>query len=119
MKTIEIHFDEEINGYVITMPDWVTLEMLKDWKFRFDKMLAETSHKSEYSLLIDTGRHEFESVDCLKFLREYLSEKPEFKNMIKKGAFVGPQKYVSPHVESDLEAYFNDYHEAHDWLKGE
>ena len=117
MKKIEIDFDKEINGYVIKMPDWVTLEMLKDWRFRFDSKLADSSEKTRYSLLIDTGKHEFESIDCLRFIREHLSGKPEFKTRFKKGAIVAPKKYGTPHVESNREAYFNDYHEAYEWLK--
>ena len=119
MKQIEIHFNEEINGYVITMPNWVTIEMLKNWKVRLDKKLVESPQTSRFSLLIDTGKHEFESVDCLRFLREYLSGNPEFKNRAEKCAFVAPQKYVTPHVESNLEAYFNDFQEGYKWLKGE
>jgi hypothetical protein len=27
---IEIHFDKRINGYVVTMPDFVTLDMIEE-----------------------------------------------------------------------------------------
>ena len=31
-KRIEINFDTRINGYAVTMPDFITLDMIEEWK---------------------------------------------------------------------------------------
>lgn len=99
------------------MPDFVSLEILKDWKCRFDEVLASISNDAELALLIDTGKHGFESVECLKFLRDYLTETPDFRNKFVKAAFVAPSNFAAPHIVSDMEAYFNEFQAAYDWLK--
>jgi hypothetical protein len=38
---IEIKFDKRINGYVVTMPDFVTLDIIEEWKDRFDQELKK------------------------------------------------------------------------------
>lgn len=113
---ITIEWDDRINCYVVRMRGRITLDMLADWKTKFDGLLDASSRPPRFSLLIDTGAHDFESVECLRFLREYLSNQSVLGTRLRRGAFVAPAPYVAPHVTSTAEAYFNDFHEAYRWI---
>ena len=117
MQSVQIKHDTELPGYVISMPDFVTLEMLTEWKQQFDLILENISENSQLKLLIDTGKHDFESVACLKFLRDYLSDTPAFQKKFVRAAFVAPANFVQPHIVSQMEAYFNVFSNAYLWLK--
>ena len=73
-RNIEISFDERINGYTVKFPDFAELDVLKKAKTNFKKLL-ENKPRMNFSLLFDTGAHEFESIECLKYVRELLSIK--------------------------------------------
>ncbi len=114
---IQIKFDKTINGYLIIMPNFVTLKMIEQWKKQFDIELKFTQNNSHYSLLIDANKHKFESIQCLKSLRDYLSYLSDSQNNLVRAAFVSPSNFREPQITSEFEAYFDDYEKAYQWLK--
>lgn len=115
-KNIEINFNEEIDGYIIQLPNFVELDMLKNAKFRLEKLLLESPRRTKFSILLDTGAHEFESIECLKYLRALLSIKPLVENC-RIFASVAPESHVNAEFKSDTEATFNEHLLAYTWLK--
>ncbi len=116
-KEIIYKFDKKINGYLIIMPNFVTVKMIEQWKKQFDKELKIAQNNSHYSLLIDTNKHKFESIQCLKSLRDYLSYLSDSQNNLVRAAFVSPPNFRTPQITSEFEAYFDDYEKAYQWLK--
>jgi len=114
-KGIKISFDESINSYIIKFPDLVELGALKKAKTDFNKLLTKNSQRHKFSLLFDTGAHEFESIECLKYVRTFLSIQPLIENC-HKFASVVPESFTKAEVKSDKEASFNNYSEAYCWL---
>jgi len=94
----------------------VELEALKKAKAKFENLLAKNAQIEEFSLLFDTGAHEFESVECLKYVRTFLSIQSLLEKC-QKFASVAPANYVKAEIKSDTEATFNEYFEAYDWLR--
>lgn len=113
---IEIHYDKIINGYVVTMPDLVTLKMIEEWKVRFEQKLKTSVHSNNCALLFETGKHNFESIQCLKSLREYLENNALIKSCVTRAALVAPTKFMAPFIKSESEAYFNNIDVAYQWL---
>ncbi len=111
---IQTNFDDSNNSFVVTMPNYITLKGLNIWSRNFLKCLEGKSEKS--GLLLDTKLHEFESVECLKFLREFLTKEDRIKKQISRVAFVQPLKCREPEIVSNIEAYFSNVEEAHNWL---
>ena len=114
-EEIEIIFDSEISSYIVRFPDLVKLDSLKKAKKEFERLLESHSGLDRFSLLFDTGAHEFESIECLKYVRTFLSidilvEKCE------KFASVAPENYSKSEVKSEKEAIFNNYADAYKWL---
>lgn len=114
---IEINFDKRINGYVVTMPDFVTLDMIEEWKDRFDQELKTIRNLNNFALLFDTNAHNFESIQCLKSLREYLTDNNVLKSNFSRVALVAPAKFMAPIIKSEVEAYFDNLEQAYKWLK--
>jgi hypothetical protein len=116
-KIIEFNFDIRINGYVVTMPDFVTLDMIEEWKDRFDRELQSIRSSNKLALLFDTNKHNFESIQCLKILREYLTDNKVLKSSFSRAALVAPAKFMAPNIKSEVEAYFDNTEEAYKWLQ--
>ena len=116
MEQITIEYDGALQGFIIRFPDWVTLAALKDWGARFDRDLTALKSSGQYVVLIATGKHAFESVACLRYMREYLSTSHTIRKWIRKAAFIAPKKYMPPHVKNCSEAYFNEYSDGYTWL---
>jgi hypothetical protein len=114
---IEFNFDIRINGYVVTMPDFVTLGMIEQWKDRFDRELQTIRSSNKFALIFDTNKHNFESIQCLKILREYLTGNKVLKSSFSRVALVAPAKFMAPNIKSEVEAYFNNLEEAYKWIK--
>ena len=111
---MEIHTKKEDNCYVVTFPDYISLESMKNWGF---KIKSNIVGGKGLSLLIDTNSHNFESMECLKWLRDFLSEETSGSQAIDRVAFVQPVTYRIPEVVSDCEAYFSDIDSARKWLR--
>ncbi len=101
--------------YIVTFPDHVTLDCLIDWGSAFKSKLEGEVPKS---LLLDTKLHNFESIDCLKWLREFLTDICVVNNEINKVAFVQPRSYRESEIVSTNEAYFSELPKARKWLNG-
>lgn len=87
---IDIYVDEKISGYIMRLPELTTMEMLIKAKSDFENLLIKNDHINKFSLLLDTGKHEFESV--------------------------APENYTPAEFKSDKEATFNDFAQAYMWL---
>ena len=112
---INLEYDTGLQGFVVVMPEHVTLDALNNLRERLFAAIA-TVTTMPFCLLIDTNRHDFESIDCLRGLREVL-EAPQFVNNCARVAFVQPRQYQEPHMESDQVGYFDNVEEARGWLK--
>ena len=113
IRKVEIFVQKEGDCYVSRFPDYVTLEQLRNWGVKIKKELEKGGR---YNLLIDTNAHNFESVECLKWLGEFLMLDSIVSQNIDSVAFVQPEVYRSPEVVSDREAYFTDNISAKKWL---
>jgi carboxypeptidase C (cathepsin A) len=91
--------------------------MIEVWKDTFNQELKAIRSSKYFNLLVDTNKHNFESIQCLKNLREYLTKNPALKSNCKKAAFVSPAKYMTPKIESETVAYFDNLEQAYIWLK--
>ena len=111
-RNIGISFDQRINGYIVKFPDFVELDVLKKAKKNFGKLL-KNEPRMNFSLLFDTGAHEFESIECLKYIRELLSIKLLVDNC-EIFASVAPESHAQAEVKSDKEALFNEYFVAYE-----
>lgn len=94
----------------------VTLDEMKEANAEFKKLLSGLKENESFSLLFDTGNHEFETIEALKFARSMLTGKTVLNNCIK-FASVAPESYTKPGVKSEREATFCDYEKAYLWLK--
>lgn len=98
------------------MPEYITLNELYRWKKEFLGLLYTRAGNEKIALLVDMNTHQFESVECLKLLRNLFSNELKAKDYISKVAFVAPAQYREPEIVSSTEAYFSHFEEAHDWL---
>jgi hypothetical protein len=99
---------------VVKLPRRVSLETLQKWGSEFIQEL-QIQH-SDVGLLFNTNTHDFESIDCLKWLRKFFSEEHVVKNSISRVAFVQPIQYRRPEVVNRSVAYFATVHDAYHWL---
>lgn len=114
---IQIKFDEKLNGYIIRMPAFISLKSIEEWKRQFALNLKSLPLTQKIVLLIDTNRHEFESIQCLKNIRDFFTSNYVIQSNVVKVAFVQPNSYMAPHIKSEIEAYFDSIEEAYKWLK--
>lgn len=114
---IETTFEKELNAIIVYMPELITLSALECWREQLLKLLTKLDQNGKVALLLDTNRHDFESVECLKLLRELLSNEPRVRENISRVAFVQPGHYKEPEIVSPTEAYFSQRKEACEWLK--
>lgn len=114
---IQTKFDREINAFIVSMPEFITLEALKAWNREFLTLLCDRTGSEKAALLLDTNRHAFESAACLKLLRDLLANHRQISTNISRVAFVQPGQYREPGIVSPVEAYFSQFREAYNWLK--
>lgn len=114
MNQINTKYCQDIESYLARFPKWVSLGALKAWGSELTLELQARSGPA--GLLLDTNCHDFESIDCLKWLREFLTEAPAVRSRINRVAFVQPIQYRTPEVVSESEAYFTTVKEAYQWL---
>ncbi len=81
---INTTFEHNINTYIVHMPENITFEELSFWGKEF---LQSLSKNKKCSLILDTNRHQFESIASLRLLRDILSDE-KVKHCISKFAFV-------------------------------
>ena len=114
---IQVKFDEKLKGYIVSMPDFISLSAIEEWKDRFDIDLISIPSDQQARLLIDTNQHQFESIQCLKSLREFFANNSVIQSNGVKVAFVQPANFVEPQIRSEREAYFESFEEAYKWLR--
>ncbi len=114
---IQIKFDDSICGFVVGMPELITLEAIEEWKESMGNYLESLPLNQEVVMLIDTNKHQFESIQCLKSIREFFATNPVIQSNGVKAAFVQPNDYIKPHIKSENEAYFDNCLAAFKWLQ--
>jgi hypothetical protein len=114
MSQIHTEYCQEIGSYLVRFPSQISLNALKVWGSEFALQLQE--RPAPAGLLLDTNTHEFESVDCLKWLKGFLTERAVLRSGISRVAFVQPGQYRMPEVVTESEAYFLTVKEAYEWL---
>ncbi len=114
---IKTTYNENINTIIVRMPDKISKNALTLWQNEFLILIEEKKQTQGLSLLLDTGTHDFESIECLKLLRELISNHPVINKKISRVAFVAPEQYRRAEIKSPYEAYFNNFEEAYRWIK--
>lgn len=115
MNAIYTEYDCTIKAYVVSVPDEVSLSALEAWGTDFIRTLNEQSG-GKSGLLLDTNTHNFESIDCLRWLKNFLTLEHSVKSSINRVAFVQSAQYRKEEVVSDVEAYFRAVQDARQWL---
>lgn len=110
-------FDQELNAIIVNMPKVITLDILKKWRKIFLELLVKRHANKKVALSLDTNRHDFESIECIKLLRELLSKNMHVNQSISRIAFVQPVNYREPEIVNSTEAYFSQAEDAQEWLK--
>jgi Ulp1 family protease len=67
--------------------------------------------------LLDTNTHDFESIECLKWLNDFFRKELNIAATIRRVAFVQPKKYRNPEIINASVAYFEKVKDAREWLK--
>ncbi|MCU7917187.1 MAG: hypothetical protein KZQ95_02370 [Candidatus Thiodiazotropha sp. (ex Epidulcina cf. delphinae)] len=116
MESIKTNYGRKIGAYMVYMPEHIAIRTLENWTNEFERTLEERENPQEFSLLLDTNRHDFESIECLKYLRGFLHKLSRMQGGLIKIAFVQPAKYRVPGIVSSSEAYFSNTLEAKNWL---
>lgn len=114
---IEYHFDRNIAGYVISMPEFIDLDTIEQWINSFEQELNTLTANQRLIMLVDTNQHEFESVQCLKRLRDFFTGNTVIKANGLRVAFVQPTEYRMPNIKSESEAYFSSRDAVYAWLR--
>jgi len=116
-NNIQVSYDEIVKGYIIKMPELVSLNAIEEWKKEFSVDLNSLPLSQRFVMLIDTNKHEFESIQCLKSLRDFFTTNADVQSKCVKVAFVQPKEYIEPCIKSEIEGYFGNYEEAYKWLE--
>lgn len=118
IMNIKTELDPDVGVLFIRMSGLNKLEHLKIWKSGLLETLADSSEKGEkITLFVDTHKHEFESYQCLRLLRELFTSELNGHECISRKVFVQPASYRKPEVIDEREAYFSDADEAMQWLR--
>jgi len=114
---IQTKYDKLIKGYVVSMPESISLVAIEEWKESIGTDLRLLPNNQKVVMLIDTNKHQFESIKCLKILRELFTNNEVLQSNGVKAAFVQPQSHMEPHIKSEHEAYFDNVSSAYKWLQ--
>lgn len=114
-QVVDIEYAPQIRGFAVSMPSHITLAALEDFGSRLLVALSRMERR-KYNLLIDSNRHDFESIACLKKLRDILEE-PAVAKKCERVAFVQPVQFRAPHIPSEQLGYFDTVDAAYEWLK--
>ncbi|GAB4566002.1 MAG: hypothetical protein Tsb0020_17320 [Haliangiales bacterium] len=114
--TIEVTYDARIHGFIVSMPAIITLAAIEAWREQLWQRITDSPADRSCRLLIDTNQHQFESIACIKALRDAL-EDPRVADRCERAAFVAPARYRQPQIVSEREGYFNSVEAAYAWLE--
>ncbi len=115
MDEIQTQYDEDLRSFIVTLPGFVTLEALIGWEQAFLRALK--NQPSQVGLLFDSNSHNFESIECLRWLKAFFTEEASIGSQVNRVAFVQPAQYKAAEIVSDLEAYFVNVQDARSWLR--
>ena len=107
---IAMTYDTTLCAVIVRFPDTVTEDQMRKWVATLPGHLAVLEGNSS-SMLLDTNRHQFESMECLRLLRCAL-ESAQVRKAIRRVAFVQPESFRLPAVVSAEEAYFSTFQDA-------
>jgi hypothetical protein len=116
-NNIQVLYNEKISGHVIQISEFVSLNALEEWKKRVGLDLKSLPFGQRVVMLMDTNRHEFESLQYLKKLRDFFTTNVVIQSNGIKVASVQPKIYLEPHIISKVEAYFESVEEVYKWLE--
>lgn len=102
-----VRTDAELDGIEVAMPEVISAESVDAVRTHLAQPMTR--------LLIDTNRHAFESLACIRAFREVL-EGARLAERGVKVAFVVPREHRAPEVVSAQEGYFDDVTTARTWL---
>ncbi|MBV1862619.1 MAG: hypothetical protein KUG77_29630 [Nannocystaceae bacterium] len=114
-RETRIHHDPTLPGLVLSLPDVITPHTVEDLRHRLPGYLPVCSDDAGSNILIDTNRHDFESIACIRAFRDVL-DRSGIGQHCSRVAFVTPAKYRAAEVVSEREAYFSDVSAARAWL---
>jgi len=112
---VEVTYDTAMGGVVVSLPQFITMAALEGLQERLASRVAAGVLDGARRLLVDTNQHDFESVACIRALRDAL-EGAGIGNGCWRVGFVAPAEHRASTVVSDREAYFNDVAAARAWL---
>ena len=107
-KQIISKYDGELEAIIVRMTDNISLSALEEWQENFLELVHERSGSKKLAVLLDTNKHQFESIECLKLLHNLFSNNLQFKRSVSRVAFVSPRQYREPEVVSQMEGYFEN-----------
>ena len=113
---INTTFKHDIDTFVVHMPENITLKSLNFWKKEFLQSLNDRERTKKCALLLDTNKHQFESIECLKLLRDILSSE-QTKDHISTFACIQPRQYREPCIVNSKEGYFSNLKDAYHWIQ--
>lgn len=113
---IEMAYDARIRGFIVSMPAIIRLAAIQAWRKLLWQRVTDSPADRNCRLLIDTNQHQFESIACMKALRDAL-EDPRVADRCERAAFVAPARYRQPQLVSEREGYFDSVGAAYAWLE--
>lgn len=116
MSEIKTEHLKVANGFKVVLKDVITEIDLLNWKESFLEKV-ENLVIENYCILLDSNSHNFESIECMKLLRDILIELTAAAKPLKTVAFVRALQYGPTKITSRSEAYFNSCKEALEWLQ--
>lgn len=111
---ITLQYDKKVQSYIARCPAAITMDALVAFRQQLHSRVGATTSGGRDGLLFDSNTHQFESIACLKYLRDTFT--PQLRQKIVRVAFVAPRAYREPEIVSQGEAYFNDFESAYLWL---
>jgi hypothetical protein len=67
-------------------------------------------------LIIDTGEHDFESIEVIKYFRTQMDNLGPYLNLFKKIALIRPSQYQNVSTNPEVYYFFDSKEEARAWF---
>lgn len=101
MKTLHLNINNPIDTKSVEQLEW--------------HLLAADVREYDF-LVIDTGKHDFDSIGTMRELRQMMELQTERLKAFKKIALIHPPQYDNSSEHPELLQYFNSLEEANDWF---
>lgn len=99
LNHISTKYEKHLDCVVVRFPKHVTESQIRKWKPEFLEVLIQNELVAS-DLLLDTNRHDFENINCLRLLHETLTGDPVVRQALTRVAFVQPLSVREPTVVS-------------------